>query len=87
MVYAKFQYSLNVLFCEPTEICDYKRKLYMYHVPEFLTILWASEAQRRLGLLSLNPTGVGIRHTANGAPVRAEFHYCFNNMHIRSDIS
>ena len=27
MVYAKFQYSLNVLFCEPTEICEYKRKL------------------------------------------------------------
>ena len=39
MAYAKSQYSLNVLFCEPTEICDYKRKLYMYRVPEFLTML------------------------------------------------
>ena len=58
----------------------------MYCFPEFLTILWASEAQPIPGLLSSNPTGVGIRHTANGAPVRAEFHYCFN-MHIRSGIS
>ena len=39
MVYAKFQYSLNVLFCEPPEICEYKRKLYMYRVPEFRTML------------------------------------------------
>ena len=38
MVYAKFQYSVNALFCEPTEICEYKRKLYMY-VPEFRTML------------------------------------------------
>ena len=38
-VYAKFQYSLNVLFCEPTEICEYKRKLYMYRVPEYCTML------------------------------------------------
>ena len=31
-----------------------------------------------------------VRHCspyANGAPMRAEFHYCFNNMYIRSDIS
>ena len=34
-----------------------------------------SEAQRRPGLLSSNPAGVGIRHTANGALMRAEFHY------------
>ena len=39
LVYAKFQYSLNVLFCEPIEICEYKRKLYMYRVPEFRTML------------------------------------------------
>ena len=39
MVYAKFQYSLNVLFCEPTENCEYKRKLYMYRFPEFRTML------------------------------------------------
>ena len=39
MVYAKFQYSLNVLICESTEICEYKRKLYMYRVPEFCTKL------------------------------------------------
>ena len=39
MVYAKFQYSLNVLFCEPTEICEYKRKLYMHRVPEFRAML------------------------------------------------
>ena len=39
MVYAKFQYSLNVLFCEPTEICQYKRKLNMYRVSEFRTML------------------------------------------------
>ena len=39
MVYAKFQYSLNVLFSEPTEICEYKRKLNMYRVPEFRTML------------------------------------------------
>ena len=38
-VYAKFQCSLNALFCEPTEICEYKRKLYMYRVPEFCTML------------------------------------------------
>ena len=49
--------------------------------------LLASEAQRRPGLLSLNPTGVGIRHTANGAPMHAYFHYRFNNIHILSDIS
>ena len=78
MVYAKFNYSLNVLFCEPTENCEYKRKLYMYRVTEFRTAeLWAFEAQRR----------PGIRHTANGAPMRAEFHYRLNNMHILSDIS
>ena len=39
MVYAKFQYSLNVLFCEPTENCEYKRKFYMYRVPNFRTML------------------------------------------------
>ena len=39
MAYAKFQYSLNVLFCEPTENCEYKRNLYMYRVPEFRTML------------------------------------------------
>ena len=39
MVYAKFQYSLNVLFCEPTEKCEYKQKFYMYRVPEFRTML------------------------------------------------
>ena len=39
MVYAKFQYSLNVLFCKPTEICEYKRRLYMYRVPELRTML------------------------------------------------
>ena len=39
MVYAKFQYSQNVLFCEPTEICEYKRKLYIYRVHEFCTML------------------------------------------------
>ena len=38
-VYAKFQYSLNALFCEPTEMCEYKRKLYMYRVPEFRNML------------------------------------------------
>ena len=39
MVYAKFQYSLDVLFCETTEICEYKRKLYMHRVPELRTML------------------------------------------------
>ena len=39
MVYVKFQYSLNVLFCEQTEICEYMRKLCMYHVPQFRTML------------------------------------------------
>ena len=39
MVFAKFQYSLNVLFCEPTDICEYKQKLYKYRVPEFRTML------------------------------------------------
>ena len=38
-VYAKFQYSLYALFCEPTEMCEYKRKVYMYRVPEFRTML------------------------------------------------
>ena len=38
MGYAKFEYSLNVLFCEP-ENCEYKRKLYMYRVPEVPTML------------------------------------------------
>ena len=77
MVYATFQYSLNALFCEPSEICEYKRKLCMNCVPEFctkltFTNLWASEAQRRRSLLSSKPTSVGIRHTANGAPLHAE---------------
>ena len=64
------------------EICDYKRKLFMYRVPEFLTMLTftnygplKSRLLSRPGLLSSNPTCVGIRHTANGAPMRAEFHY------------
>ena len=39
MVYAKFQYSLNVLFSEPSENCKYKRTLYMYRVPVFRTML------------------------------------------------
>ena len=30
-------HHLNVLFCEPTENCEYKRKLYMYRVTEFRT--------------------------------------------------
>ena len=34
MVYAKFQYSLNALFCEPSEICEYKRKLNIF--PNFV---------------------------------------------------
>ena len=38
-VYAKFQYSLNALFSEPSEICEYKRKLYIWRVPEFCTFL------------------------------------------------
>ena len=85
VVYAKFHYSLNILFCEPTENCEYKRKLYMYRATEFCTMLtFTSEAQRRTGLLSSNPTGVEIRHTANGAPM---LHYRFNNMPILSDIS
>ena len=49
-----------------------------YRVPEFTVLtlyLWASEAQRRPGLLNLNPTGVGIHQGANGAPLRAEFNY------------
>ena len=90
MVYAKFQYSLNALFCEPTEICEYKRKLNKYRVPEFramLTFTNYGPLKRRADLwLSSNPIGVGIRHTANGAPMHAEFHYRFNNMHILSDI-
>ena len=28
-VYSKFQCLLNALFCEPTEMCKYKQKLYM----------------------------------------------------------
>ena len=83
MVYAKLQYLVSDLFCEPTKICEYKRKLYMYRVPEFRTMLTFTN----YGHLSSNPKGVVIRHIANGAPMRAEFHYWFNNMHIRSDIS
>ena len=49
LAYAKFHYSLNVLFCEPTENCEYKRKLYMYRVTRFRTMLtftnYGSEAQ------------------------------------------
>ena len=85
MVYAKFQYLVIALFCEPTEICEYKRKLYTYCVPEFRTMLTFTNygpLKRRHGLLSSNLTGVGIRPTANGAPMNAEFHYRFNNMHI-----
>ena len=37
--FAKFQYLLNVLFCESTENCEYEQKLYMYRVPEFRTML------------------------------------------------
>ena len=39
MVYAEFQYSLTVSVCEPTENCGYKRRLYMYRVREFRTML------------------------------------------------
>ena len=49
--------------------------------------LWASEGQHRPSLLSSNPIGVGIRHIANGAPMREEFYHHFNNMYIFSDIS
>ena len=91
MVYAMFRYSLNVLFCEPTENYEYKRKLYMYHVTKFRTMLMFTTVimglKRKPGLRSSNPTGIGIRHTANGAPMCAEFHYRFNNMPILSDIS
>ena len=52
----------------------------MYRVPEFCSMLWASKAQRRPGLLGSNTSGVGIRHIANGAPILSESHYCFNNM-------
>ena len=38
-VYAKFQYLLNALFFEATEMCEYKQNLYMYRVPEFRTML------------------------------------------------
>ena len=51
-------------------------------------LLWASEAQGRPGLLSSNPTGVGIPYTANGARMRVEFFYPFDYMHNGlSDIS
>ena len=64
----------------------------MYRVPEFHTVLTFTndgplKRSAGPGLLSSNPTGVGIRHTANGVPVREEFHYRFNNTHILSDIS
>ena len=73
MIYAKFQYSLNVLFCELTENCEHKRKLYMYRVSEFRSMLTFTnygplKRNADLALLSSNPTGIGIRHTANGAP-------------------
>ena len=71
MIYAKFQYSLKALFCEPSEICEYKRKLYMYRVPEFRTMLTFTNYGP--DLLISNPTGIGIRYTANGAPVRQNF--------------
>ena len=93
MVYAKFQYSLNVLFCEPRVNCDYKRNLYMSRVPEFHTMLtftnygplkrsaaqtWLTEFEfHRRRNLSYRKRG----------PMRTEFHYRFNNMHILSDIS
>ena len=64
----------------------------MYRVPEFRTVLTFTndgplKRSAGPGLLSSNPTGVGFSHIANGAPVREEFYYRFNNMHTLSDIS
>ena len=73
MVYAKFQYSLNALFCEPTDIREYKRKLYMYRVPEFRTMLTFInyEPLKRSADLAYD-----FEFVANDAPMHAKFH-CF----------
>ena len=64
--------------------------IYIYRVTEFRTMLTFTDygplKRSAAGLLSSNPDGVGIRLTANGAPMRAEFYYRFNNMHILYDI-
>ena len=86
MVYAKFQYSLKALFCEPSEICEYKRKLYMYRVPKFRTMLTFTNYGP--DLLSSNPTGVGIVILQTVLQSgHAEFHHRFHNVHTLSDIS
>ena len=77
MVYAKFQYSLNSLFCEQTEICEYMRKLYMYRVPQFRTMLTFTN----YGLLKRSADlAYSVRiPPASEFVMRAEFHYRFNN--------
>ena len=64
----------------------------MYRVPELRTMLtFINEALKRSrlrpGLLSSNPTGVKIRQTEKSAPLRTEFYYHLDKMHIVSFIS
>ena len=90
MVYAKFQYSLNALFCEPSEICEYKRKLNMYRVPEFRTMLIFTNygplkrSPDLAYLVRIPPASeFVIPQTVLRCPQNF-FHYLFNNacMHI-----
>ena len=70
MVYAKFQYSLNALFCEPTDIREYKRKLYMYRVPEFRTMLTFINYEP---LKRSTDLAYDFEFVANDAPMHAKF--------------
>ena len=68
VICAKFQYSLNVLFCEPSEIHEYKQNFTVF--PEFRTMLIFTNGNLkrsllRPSLLSENPSGVGMRQAAN----------------------
>ena len=67
-----------VYFASQQRIANISENITCTVFPNFVLQLWASEA---------NLTGVGIRHTTNGVPMHAEFHYRFNNVHSLSDIS
>ena len=91
MVYAKFQYSLNALFCEPTEICEYKRKIKMYRVPDFcatLTFTNYGPLKRSADLLltefeSHRRQNLSYHKLCSSA---CRISLSLNNMHILSDI-
>ena len=67
--------------CEARDVSNAQTDLSLRPIARVISVI------SLVHVLSSNPNGAGIRHTANRAPVRTEFYYRFNNMHILSGIS